>query len=146
MFFKNADSLANVCPLSVGSNCCTNGPAFRCMAVHTIRAQLLHDFSSWDKPVQLLRIKYMTCWHVKCAACVCQDGYVCVVMQFVNKDIVPTDGPAIVKAAYKMWKQTGRKQKPQATGEAWQRLSKAEAANVKAAQPVAMHAQAAPCN
>ena len=64
-------------------------------------------------------------------------------LQFVNKDIVPTDGPVIVKAAYKMWKQTGRKQKPQATGEAWQRLSKAEANNVKTAEPLAMHAQAA---
>lgn len=65
-------------------------------------------------------------------------------IQFVNKDIVPIDGPAIVKAAYKMWKQTGSKQKPQANGEAWQRLSKAEANNVKTAEPVAMHAQNAP--
>ena len=62
----------------------------------------------------------------------------------MNKDIVPIDGPAIVKAAYKMWKQTGRKQKPQANGEAWQRLSKAEANNVKTAEAVAMHAQTAP--
>ncbi|DBA91541.1 hypothetical protein WJX77_003797 [Trebouxia sp. C0004] len=32
-------------------------------------------------------------------------------IQFVNQDIIPLDGPATIKAAYKLWKQTGSKQK-----------------------------------
>jgi len=65
------------------------------------------------------------------------------VLQFVNKDIVPLDGPATVKAAYKLWKQTGSKQKPQPAGEKWQRLSKAEIAPPKSKDTLKVHAQAA---
>ena len=52
-------------------------------------------------------------------------------LQFVNKDIVPIDGPATVKAAYKLWKQSGSKQQPQADGQRWTRLSKADTASTK---------------
>lgn len=64
-------------------------------------------------------------------------------LQFVNKDIVPIDGPAIVKAAYKLWKQSGGKQRPQAAGERWNRLSKADIVSPKDTDSLAMHAEAA---
>jgi len=58
------------------------------------------------------------------------------VLQFVNKDIIPLDGPTTIKAAYKLWKQTGSKQKQQ-------RLSKAETAPPKTSDTLKVHAQAA---
>ena len=64
-------------------------------------------------------------------------------LQFINKDIVPLDGPATVKAAYKLWKQTGSKHRPQSAGEKWQRLSKTEAASPKTNDTLKVHAQAA---
>ena len=45
----------------------------------------------------------------------------------MNKDIVPIDGLAVVKDAYKLWKQHDKKkQTPQATSSNWSRLSKAD--------------------
>ena len=64
-------------------------------------------------------------------------------LQFVNKDIIPLDGPATIKAAYKLWKQTASKQKRQPTSEKWQRLSKAETVPPKASDTLKVHAQAA---
>ena len=67
-----------------------------------------------------------------------------VCVQFVNKDIIPLDGPATIKAAYKLWKQTGSKQKQQpANNEKWQRLSKAETVPPKSSDTLKVHAQAA---
>lgn len=64
-------------------------------------------------------------------------------LQFVNKDIIPLDGPTTIKAAYKLWKQTGSKQKQQPASEKWQRLSKAETAPPKTSDTLKVHAQAA---
>lgn len=64
-------------------------------------------------------------------------------LQFVNKDLVPIDGLATVKAAYKLWKQSGGKQKPQATGEKWARLSKADIVSSKDMEGLKVHAEAA---
>ena len=64
-------------------------------------------------------------------------------LQFVNKDIVPIDGPAIVKAAYKLWKQSGRQVPPAAAGAKWTRLSKAEVIPPKKPDSLTVHAQAA---
>lgn len=45
----------------------------------------------------------------------------------MNKDIVPMEGLAVVKNAYKLWKQHDKKkQKSTSTSENWSRLSKAE--------------------
>ena len=73
------------------------------------------------------------------------DVKVCFVLQFVNKDIIPLDGPATIKAAYKLWKQTASKQKRQPASEKWQRLSKAETGLVppKTSDTLKVHAQAA---
>jgi len=65
------------------------------------------------------------------------------VLQFVNKDIIPLDGPATIKAAYKLWKQTGSKQKRQPASEKWQRLSRAETVPPKTSDTLKVHAQAA---
>ena len=66
-----------------------------------------------------------------------------VLLQFVNKDIVPIDGPATVKAAYKLWKQSGRQVPPAAAGAKWTRLSKADVVPPKNPDSLTVHAQAA---
>lgn len=63
-------------------------------------------------------------------------------LQFVNKDIVPIDGPATVNAAYKLWKQSGKQVPPAAPGTRWTRLSKAEVTSPKNPDSLAVHAQA----
>ena len=65
-----------------------------------------------------------------------------VLLQFVNKDIVPIDGPATVKAAYKLWKQSGRQTPPAVAGAKWTRLSKAEMVPSKNPDSLTVHAQA----
>ena len=65
-----------------------------------------------------------------------------VLLQFINKDIVPIDGPATVKAAYKLWKQSGRQVPPAAAGAKWTRLSKADVVAPKNHDSLTVHAQA----
>lgn len=64
-------------------------------------------------------------------------------LQCVNKDIVPIDGPATVKAAYMLWKQSGRQVPPAAAGAKWTRWSKAEVVPPKNPDSLTVHAQAA---
>lgn len=64
-------------------------------------------------------------------------------IQFINKDIVPIDGPLTVRAAYKLWKQSNHHQKPQVAGEKWVRMSKAEAVSPKTNDTPYVHAQTA---
>lgn len=63
-------------------------------------------------------------------------------LQFVNKDIVPINGPAIVNAAYKLWKQSGKQPPPQAAGAKWTRLSKAEVPSAKKPDSLTLQAEA----
>ncbi|KAL3137637.1 hypothetical protein ABBQ38_004914 [Trebouxia sp. C0009 RCD-2024] len=63
-------------------------------------------------------------------------------IQFVNKDIVPINGPAIVNAAYKLWKQSGKQPPPQAAGAKWTRLSKAEVPSAKKPDSLTLQAEA----
>lgn len=69
--------------------------------------------------------------------------FVFALLQFVNKDIVPIDGPATVRAAYKLWKQSGKQVPAAAAGAKWTRLSKAEVAPPKNIDSLTVHAQTA---
>lgn len=63
-------------------------------------------------------------------------------IQFVNKDIVPIDGPATVNAAYKLWKQSGKQLPPPAASTKWTKLSKAEVLSTKNPDSLTVQAEA----
>lgn len=63
-------------------------------------------------------------------------------LQFVNKDIVPIDGPATVNAAYKLWKQSGKQLPPPAASTKWTKLSKAEVLSTKNPDSLTVQAEA----
>lgn len=60
----------------------------------------------------------------------------------MNKDIVPIDGLAVVKGAYKLWKQHDKKkQKSQAASPNWSRLSKADVSSPRPTDAVQTDAE-----